>query len=153
MHKVDFGGAMNRVASAAHTFGGGAPPRHSPTQPPPDRTPSGLVSTKVRQPSHDTIFPSNTKNSKRFGDVDTTSKMSMLTSSLSKKGGNPVVKTSPPPPAFGQPKNTFAPPPRRTPSAPAPEPAGEWAEALYDYESGVRACSLRVRVKLIALNL
>ncbi|KAF9019288.1 hypothetical protein BDZ89DRAFT_1073154 [Hymenopellis radicata] len=121
---IDVGGAMNRVASAAHSFGQHmpAPPRRSPTQPPPDRTPAGLISTK------------------RFGDVDTTSKTSMLLSSLSNKNkGNPISLTPPPPPAFTAPKNTFAPPPKRTVSAsPQPEPqapAGEWAEALYDYES------------------
>ncbi|KAF8899998.1 SH3 domain-containing protein [Mucidula mucida] len=121
---IDVGGAMNRVASAAHSFGQHmpAPPRRSPTQPPPDRTPAGLMSTK------------------RFGDVDTTSKATMLMSSISsKKKGNPISLTPPPPPAFAAPKNTFAPPPRRTVSTtPEPEPqapSGEWAEALYDYES------------------
>ncbi|KAK0490618.1 SH3-domain-containing protein [Armillaria novae-zelandiae] len=122
--------SIGRVAAAAHAFGSNlpAPPRRTPGSPPPDRTPGGLVSNKM------------------FGNVDTTSKTSMLTSSLKSKSRAPPPKTyaPPPPPAFGPKKNAFAPPPmRRAPSEPEPEPepepeseSGEWAEALYDYDSG-----------------
>ncbi|KIY63470.1 SH3-domain-containing protein [Cylindrobasidium torrendii FP15055 ss-10] len=133
---ADVGNAVSRAASAFGSLNTPTPPppaRRSPTQPPPDRTPAGLVSAKV------------------FGTVDTTNKMSMLTSSLRKKtSGNPINSTPPPPPAFQSAKNTFAPPPKRTLSAEPPSPAprtpqrqltpeppqGEWAEALYDYNSG-----------------
>lgn len=68
------------------------------------------------------------------------------------------------PSAFGQKKNSFGPPPVRGTPSPAndhaaanaapppppvpararaePEPEGEWADALYDYNSGV--CNLSV---------
>lgn len=121
--------SLGRVAAAAHAFGSNmpAPPRRTPGTPSPDRTPAGLMSSKT------------------FGNVDTTSKMSMLTSSLKSKSLAPPPKTyaPPPPPAFGPKKNAFAPPPvRHAPppepeSEPEPEPeSGEWAEALYDYDSG-----------------
>lgn len=57
--------------------------------------------------------------------------------------------TNPPPtapPAFGPKKTAYAPPPRRAPSPepqPAPEePSGEWADALYDYDSTVCFASI-----------
>ncbi|KAH8074938.1 hypothetical protein BXZ70DRAFT_744016 [Cristinia sonorae] len=87
----------------------------------------------------------------KFGDVDITSGKNML-SSLRHSTAN---KTAVPPaaapfiPSAFQKKSTFAPPPvRRVPSssvepetlppvvpAPTKERAGDWAEALYDYES------------------
>ncbi len=61
-----------------------------------------------------------------------------------------------PPPAFGPKKNAFAPPPvRHAPppepeSEPEPEPeSGEWAEALYDYDSGVGDLARRCRGSLL----
>ena len=73
-----------------------------------------------------------------------------LRSSTANKSATPVTPRAPP--AFSV-KNSFAPPPvRRTPSAEPPtakyqppteepeeeeEVQGEWAEALYDYNSGV----------------
>lgn len=119
--------SLGRVAAAAQAFGSNlpAPPRRTPGSPPPDRTPAGLVSSKM------------------FGNVDTTSKTSMLTSSLKSKSLAPPPKTyaPPPPPAFAPKKNAFAPPPVRHAPPPEPEPepeqeSGEWAEALYDYDSG-----------------
>ncbi|KAK0206080.1 SH3-domain-containing protein [Desarmillaria ectypa] len=126
--------SLGRVAAAAHAFGSNlpAPPRRSPGSPPPDKTPAGLMSSKM------------------FGNVDTTSKGSMLVSSLKSKSLAPPPKSyaSPSPSAFAPKKSAFAPPPVRhapppeTEPKPEPEPEpepesvpGEWAEALYDYDS------------------
>ncbi|KAJ7727966.1 SH3-domain-containing protein [Mycena metata] len=90
----------------------------------------------------------NLKSVRTFGsDVDTTSAKNMF-SSLRGSGkathNTPIV-----PPALAPPKNKYGPPPGRA-AAPAPPPApeepeeeeeeeqtaqGEWAEALYDYDS------------------
>ncbi|KAJ3975944.1 SH3-domain-containing protein [Lentinula raphanica] len=110
-----------RVAAAASAFNNAPPPsRHA--LPRNLEPPSGLVSKQ------------------RLGDVDTSSKKSMLISGLSRK--QPTVHNTPiAPAAFGAKKNSFAPPPlhSRVPEPePEPEPEeaqGEWAEALYDYES------------------
>ncbi|KAJ3857206.1 SH3-domain-containing protein [Lentinula lateritia] len=109
-----------RVAAAASSFNNTPPPsRHAP--PRNLQPPAGLVSKQ------------------RLGDVDTSSKKSMLVSGLSRK--QPVVHNTPiAPPAFGSKKNNFAPPPPHRAPEPEPEPEqeeeqGEWAEALYDYVS------------------
>ncbi|KAJ3797568.1 SH3-domain-containing protein [Lentinula aff. detonsa] len=111
-----------RVAAAASAFNNAPPPsRHAP--PRNLEPPAGLVSKQ------------------RLGDVDTSSKKSMLISGLSRK--QPTVHHTPTAPAaFGQKKNSFAPPPSHiTPGhEPEPEPQleeeqGVWAEVLYDYES------------------
>lgn len=83
-----------------------------------------------------------------MGDVDTTSLkasfVSVKNSTVNKKKGPPSV-APPLPSAFQKRQNNFAPPPSRrvtSDSTPSPEPEaepeeqGEWAEALYDYNSG-----------------
>ncbi|KAJ3927853.1 MAG: SH3 domain-containing protein [Lentinula lateritia] len=109
-----------RVAAAASAFNNAPPP--SRRAPPRNiEPPAGLVSKQ------------------RLGDVDTSSKKSMLVSGLSRK--QPVVHNTPiAPSAFGSKKNNFAPPPPHRAPEPEPEPEqeeeqGEWAEALYDYVS------------------
>ncbi|KAG6907244.1 hypothetical protein DXG01_009783 [Tephrocybe rancida] len=142
----EVGSVAGRVAAASLAFSArnnntsASPPQRS--APPIAQKPSGapgLVS------------------SKKFGDVDMSSKGAMIGSLYS---GNKNKNSSPAPPpapsAFGATKNAFAPPPtRRTSDAPAlphrqsepepePEPEeeeeegsqGEWALALYDYNSG-----------------
>ncbi|KAG5722206.1 Myosin IC heavy chain [Termitomyces sp. T112] len=93
-------------------------------------------------------------SSKRIGDVDTSSKGAMVGSLFhGNKNKNPQPAAPLPPPAFPLKKNTFAPPPARHPTSespalpkrqpePEPEPEqeqeethGEWALALYDYNS------------------
>ncbi|KAK7051266.1 hypothetical protein VNI00_004766 [Paramarasmius palmivorus] len=116
--------AASRVATFARNAASSLPPpkhEHESHTPPP--APRGLLS------------------SQKLGDVDTSSKTRMLSSSLlGKFQQQPQVHAPTPPPAFGPKKNTFAPPPGRAPAlAPKPEPEpevnGEWAEALYDYDS------------------
>ncbi|KAF7301224.1 hypothetical protein MIND_00687200 [Mycena indigotica] len=118
---------------------------NSPTPPVlPRRTPS--ESSQTQAPP----IPSTTnslKSVRKFGsDVDTTSTKNMY-NSIRHAGKTPA----PPPPivpaAFPPPKNKWGPPPGRssvpTPPQPEPEPEeeeeeiaqGEWAEALYDYDS------------------
>jgi abl interactor 2 len=61
----------------------------------------------------------------------------------------PAHQTPAVPPAFASKKNAFAPQPKHDPE-PEPEPEeeeqvqGEWAEALYDYDSAVSCflCSI-----------
>ncbi|KAF8966486.1 hypothetical protein BDZ97DRAFT_686807 [Flammula alnicola] len=82
---------------------------------------------------------SNLVSAKKFGSVDTSSTMGFIGSLRSKPPSSPPQVAAPP--AFAPRQNTFAPPPvRRAGSAPEPEEeeqeAGEWADALYDYESG-----------------
>ncbi|ESK93071.1 protein that induces appearance of [Moniliophthora roreri MCA 2997] len=112
--------AASRVASyARNAASSGPPPKHEPNPHTPVAMPKGLVSAQ------------------KLGDVDTSSKSRMLSSSLlGKFQQQPQVHAPIPPPAFTAKKNTFAPPPTRAPvSAPEPEVNGEWAEALYDYDS------------------
>ncbi|KAI5122145.1 hypothetical protein M0805_000792 [Coniferiporia weirii] len=90
---------------------------------------------------------------KSFGDVNTTSVKSSLLSirhGTANKSKAPPSVAPPIPSAFPKRQNNFAPPPVRrltsddapnvrTPSPepePEPEEQGEWAEALYDYNSG-----------------
>ncbi|KJA21643.1 hypothetical protein HYPSUDRAFT_41763 [Hypholoma sublateritium FD-334 SS-4] len=98
----------------------------------------------------------NLVSQKKIGNVDTSSTIGFLGSLRSKPAAPSTVVI---PPAFGQKQNNFAPPPRRgaatsawSPSPepvappppppppprqqPEPEEEGEWAEALYDYNSG-----------------
>ncbi|KAG6838540.1 hypothetical protein C0991_010782, partial [Blastosporella zonata] len=76
-------------------------------------------------------------SSKRLGDFDTSSKGAMLGSLYTpNKNKNPPPSAPPPPAAFPSPKNTFAPPPSRQPEEAEEESQGEWALALYDYNSG-----------------
>lgn len=91
----------------------------------------------------------------KLGSLDTSSKGAMLGSLYpGNKNKNPAPAAPPPPPAFPLKKNTFPPPPTRNPTSeppvpparkpepePEPEPEdqshGEWALALYDYNSQV----------------
>jgi hypothetical protein len=127
------GSAFGRVAAASAAFTGG------------NKTPSA--------PSHGSgSSDSNLTSNRKFGDVDMSSAKNMfgsLRSSTANKSAAPVTPRAPP--AFSV-KNSFAPPPvRHTPSAEPPtakyqppteepeeedEVQGEWAEALYDYNSG-----------------
>ena len=92
--------------------------------------------------------------------MDTSSFGAGVVSLVSKK--KPAASAPPIPSAFPKVKNNFAPPPSRTNSGavssrppmkiPSPEPEpeeeeeeeeeGEWVEALYDYNSGVRSSSV-----------
>ena len=98
----------------------------------------------------------------KWGAVDTSSTGNALSSiygSIAKKTPTPPDSSPPVPAAFPPKKNTFAPPPVRrgvsdsqsthAPPPPPPPPVaqeepeeeeahGEWAEALYDYESEVK---------------
>ncbi|KAJ4472039.1 SH3-domain-containing protein [Lentinula aciculospora] len=126
---LSVGQVAGRVAAAASAFNNAPPPsRHVP--PRNLEPPAGLVSRQ------------------RLGDVDTSSKKSMLVSGLSRK--QPTVHNTPiVPSAFGPKKNSFAPPPPHRAPEPEPEPEeepeeGEWAEVLYDYDSQDPA-DLRIR--------
>ncbi|EIN10232.1 hypothetical protein PUNSTDRAFT_132327 [Punctularia strigosozonata HHB-11173 SS5] len=110
--------------------------------------------------------PAGLVATKKFGDVDVTSAKGMYSSirhgTVNKTAKPPAVTV---PPAFTPKQNAWAPPPRRTISTaeseeepqpqrstpspaprapppplrraePEPEPEGEWAEVLYDYDSG-----------------
>ncbi|RDB19577.1 LAS seventeen-binding protein 1 [Hypsizygus marmoreus] len=139
--------AAGRFAAASFAFSA----KNSGAAPPPQRSPPPVAE---KPPGHGGLV-----SSRKFGDVDTTSTKNMfgsLYSSNTKKNAN----SSPPlvPPAFAPKKSAFAPPPVRRagstvadspPPAPAPPPPppqrhqpppeeeeeGEWAEALYDYDS------------------
>ncbi|KAJ7067832.1 SH3 domain-containing protein [Mycena amicta] len=81
------------------------------------------------------------KSVRKFGsDVDTTSAKNMF-GSLRSAGKTPAPAPPIAPPAFAPRKNTWGPPPAAgRASVPEPEPEeedvqGEWAEALYDYDS------------------
>ncbi|KAF9076647.1 SH3 domain-containing protein [Rhodocollybia butyracea] len=116
---IDVGQVAGRVAAAASAFSGDAPP--------PAR----------RAPSRNLDPPAGLVSKQRLGDVDTSSKKNMLVSGLSRK--QPTIHNTPiAPSAFGAKKNNFAPPPPHR-AEPEPEPEdeeqGEWAEALYDYDS------------------
>ncbi|KAL0565584.1 hypothetical protein V5O48_016440 [Marasmius crinis-equi] len=118
--------AAGRVAAAAsafaHSASPSAPPRHAPV-------------------AHNVTPARGLQTSQSIGNVDTTSKAKMVTSSLFSKKQPQSTSPPPAPAAFAQRKNTFAPPPSRTHESPPPvqqeeeAPNGEWAEALYDYES------------------
>ncbi|KAK1235139.1 hypothetical protein PQX77_001641 [Marasmius sp. AFHP31] len=118
--------AAGRVSAAASAFANQLsntpPPRHEPVAHTPPTPARGLQS------------------SQGIGSIDTSSKAKMVTSSLFGKK-QPQSNSPPPAPrALGQPKNTFAPPPSRIHDSPSPmqqeeAPNGEWAEALYDYDS------------------
>lgn len=95
--------------------------------------------------------------SQKFGDVDTSSAKGMFGSIVTSSARKNAAPAPPPvaPAAFGQKKNPFGPPPVRRATSnsddtPPPvqrhqqeeeeeeETQGEWADALYDYESAVR---------------
>ncbi|KAJ7163784.1 SH3-domain-containing protein [Mycena crocata] len=92
-----------------------------------------------------TSSTANLKSVRKFGsDIDTTSSKNMFSSI--RNSGKPVTHTPPiAPPAFAPRKNAYGPPPGRTGTPVATPPAqeedeeeeaqGEWAEALYDYDS------------------
>ncbi|KAF9268349.1 SH3-domain-containing protein [Marasmius fiardii PR-910] len=128
--------ATGRVAAAASAFANqsnSAPPRVPNSHAPP----RGLRSSQISPPLLN-IFVSLVKT---FGDVDTSSKTKMVTSALFSKKEPQSSSPLPIPSAFHQKKGSFAPPPMRN-REPTPPPAqqeeiasGEWAEALYDYDS------------------
>ncbi|KAJ6567327.1 SH3-domain-containing protein [Mycena vulgaris] len=108
-------------------------------------------------PPPSTSSTANLKSVRKFGsDVDTTSAKNMF-SSIRHAGKTPET-TLITPPAFAPRKNTYGPPPGRAGAAAAtPPPAqeeeeeeeeeeaqGEWAEALYDYDSAA-AGDLQIR--------
>ncbi|KAJ7477174.1 hypothetical protein B0H11DRAFT_2030047 [Mycena galericulata] len=126
----DISNAVGRIGSAAL-----APsvPRRGTAEPPPPPTTSSVA---------------NLKSVRKFGsDVDTTSAKNMF-SSIRHAGKS--APSAPPiaPPAFAARKTPYGPPPVRS-GAPATPPSqeepeeeaeeeqaqGEWAEALYDYDS------------------
>ncbi|KAF9480236.1 SH3-domain-containing protein [Pholiota conissans] len=137
-----------RVAAASMAFSASA--RNS--QPPPSRMSPPPVAEKPSAAPH-------LVQTKKFGNVDTSSTVGFLGSLRNK----PAATSAPVavPPAFAPKQNSYGPPPvRRAGSAavsarsPTPEPApppapparhrpepepeeaaGEWAEALYDYQS------------------
>ncbi|KAJ7590727.1 SH3-domain-containing protein [Mycena floridula] len=114
---TDVAATAGRVASAASAFAA-----KSPSSPPPQRV-----------PYKSTVAATGLVTGQRIGGIDTSTKTNMLTSGFRK-----TPATTPPvaPPAFNAPKKSAF-----TPRQPDPEPeeeetAGEWAEALYDYNSG-----------------
>ncbi|KAJ7667587.1 SH3-domain-containing protein [Mycena polygramma] len=86
------------------------------------------------------------KSVRKFGEVDTTSAKNMFSSV---RNSGKTTHTAPlVPPALAAPKKTWGPPPSRAAATPPPPEAeepeeaeedevaqGEWAEALYDYDS------------------
>ena len=86
--------------------------------------------------------------------MNTTSGTAVFGSVLPKKHfGGPAPTPAPIPAAFQRPKNNFGPPPSRAAAIPTPEPEaepepepeaeeGDWAEAMYAYDSAVRTRSL-----------
>ncbi|KAJ7672842.1 hypothetical protein B0H17DRAFT_174335 [Mycena rosella] len=117
------------------------------TAPPPSLPRRG---TAESPPPPSTSSTANLKSVRKFGsDVDTTSAKNMFSSI--RNSGKPATVTPPAaPPAFAPRKNTYGPPPGRTAAATPPaqeeeeeeeeeeaeeEAQGEWAEALYDYDS------------------
>ncbi|EJF63093.1 SH3-domain-containing protein [Dichomitus squalens LYAD-421 SS1] len=147
-----------RVAAAAAALraANGGPAAATPNQngfprPPPRRAPSSSEESATLGSEANKLVAS-----RKFGDVDLSSGKNMFSSirgSTAAKHAGPAQVAPPTPPAFK--RNTeFAPPPRRVPStgssvtaaSPTPPPAlprrqptqeesGEWAEALYPYES------------------
>ncbi|TFK43057.1 hypothetical protein BDQ12DRAFT_695411 [Crucibulum laeve] len=130
-----------RVAAASLAFSARNTPSSS-TAPPP-------VSEK----------PSTFASARKFGsDIDTSSAKSAFGSLRNSIAGKPATPTPPAPSAFNQRQSSFAPPPGRrvapAASTPEPEPSpppapppparyqeeeeehGDWAEVLYEYDSG-----------------
>ncbi|KAF5357619.1 hypothetical protein D9758_007492 [Tetrapyrgos nigripes] len=125
---IDTGHVAGRVAAAASAFN--KPSRTYGAKP----APGGLVT------------------SQRFGDVDTSSKKSMVTSSLFSKHQQPTAPAVPTS-SFAARKNNFVPPVHQKEPEPEPEEEeeeeeaqGEWAEALYDYDPA-DANDLQIRAK------
>ncbi|KIK65752.1 hypothetical protein GYMLUDRAFT_39269 [Collybiopsis luxurians FD-317 M1] len=127
---VGVGHVAGRVAAAASAFNSSSANNNAP---PPVR----------RAPSRNLEPPAGLVTKQRIGDVDTSSKGAMLASGLSRK--QPKVRNTPiAPSAFASKKSNFAPPPPHRGGSSDPEPEGEsedeevqgeWAEALYDYDS------------------
>ncbi|KAJ7499363.1 SH3-domain-containing protein [Mycena latifolia] len=106
--------------------------------------------TAESPPPPTTSSTASLKSVRKFGsDVDTTSAKNMF-SSIRNSGKQPPPAVPIAPPAFAPRKNAYGPPPGRaggpaaTPPAQEEEPEeeeaeeeaqGEWAEALYDYDS------------------
>ncbi|KAF5372049.1 hypothetical protein D9615_008086 [Tricholomella constricta] len=143
--------AAGRVAAASLAF---SARNSSSSASPPQRTPPAVA----EKPSG----AAGLVSTRKFGDVDTTSKRGMLGSLYTpNKNNNPPPQAPPAPSAFAARKNAFGPPPTRSLSSasseaasasapvppqrrqppPEPEPEeeevqGEWADVLYDYDSG-----------------
>ncbi|KAG6872335.1 hypothetical protein C0995_010679 [Termitomyces sp. Mi166 len=133
--------ASNSVAGRIAAFSG----RNSNDNAPPQR----IAPPIAQKPAGATGLVS----SQRLGSLNTSSKGAMIGSLYpGNKSKNPSPAAPPPPPAFPPKKNTFGPPPTRQLSSespplprrqpepePEPEPEeethGEWALALYDYNS------------------
>ncbi|GJE84802.1 SH3 domain-containing protein [Phanerochaete sordida] len=158
--------AAGRVAAAAAMFGSPASPA-APPRPPPRRVsssaspPEQYETPPARPPPVAPRPPASAASlvqQKKFGDVDLTSGKNMYLSirhGTANKTATPPPVAAPVPAALPHIKNSFAPPPRRVPSAvsspkseskaspppppppprPQPEPEGEWAEAMYEYTS------------------
>ncbi|KAJ6627384.1 hypothetical protein B0H10DRAFT_2161087 [Mycena sp. CBHHK59/15] len=124
--------AVGRLGAASLAHSAPTPPRRTPSaeSPPPPTTSSTASLKSVR----------------KFGsDVDTTSAKNMFSSVRNTGKTTHSVPTAPP--AFAPRKNAYGPPPSRTGAAASPsheaeepeveeeEAQGEWAEALYDYDS------------------
>ncbi|KAF5393857.1 hypothetical protein D9757_000430 [Collybiopsis confluens] len=138
--EVNVGRVAGRVAAAASAFNNS----NTSNSPPPSR----------KAPPRNLEPPAGLVTRQRLGDVDTSSKKAMFASGIARK--QPTVHHTPIiPSAFGAKKNTYAPPPphRAVSSEPEQEeeseeeeePQGEWAEALYDYNSQDPA-DLHIRV-------
>ncbi|KAJ7087261.1 SH3-domain-containing protein [Mycena belliarum] len=129
----DIANAIGRLgaASISHTAPPPTLPRRGTAESPPPPTTSSAA---------------NLKSVRKFGsDVDTTSAKNMF-SSIRTAGKTPQAPPPITPPAFAPRKNAYGPPPSRAAAAAATPPAqeeeaeeeeaqGEWAEALYDYDS------------------
>ncbi|KII96024.1 hypothetical protein PLICRDRAFT_34984 [Plicaturopsis crispa FD-325 SS-3] len=138
-----FNKGAGQVANAALSWSAKSPPA------PPQRSSSSSSSVSPGSEHPPSIRDKPPTVVRRFGDVDTSSAKNMF-GTLRNSTANKAY-TPPPPPApaaFAPRKNAFAPPPSRTASqtnAPPPPPRrqqeeeeeekGEWAEALYDYDS------------------
>ncbi|KAG6856169.1 hypothetical protein H0H87_006853 [Tephrocybe sp. NHM501043] len=141
----EVGNVAGRVAAASLAFSArnNAPPQR--TAPPIAQKPAGASG----------LILDSLGSTQKIGDFDTSSKGAMIGSLYTpNKNKNPPPAAPPPPAAFPSKKNSFAAPPTRRstsdapslpPRQPEPEPepepeeeyAGEWALALYDYNSGV----------------
>ncbi|KAJ7265867.1 hypothetical protein B0H12DRAFT_1200952 [Mycena haematopus] len=139
----DIANAVGRMGAAAASHPPPTIPRRGTSESQPPSTPSANNTA------------AGLKSVRKFGsDVDTTSAKNMFSSirNSGKKGNSPPMT----PPALAPPKNKWGPPPSRGAVTPPPqEPEeeegeeeaaqGEWAEAMYDYDStdpgdlGIRA--------------
>ncbi|KAJ7283352.1 hypothetical protein C8J57DRAFT_1292254 [Mycena rebaudengoi] len=121
--------AIGRLGAASLSHSSpSAPPRRSPGQSTPPTTSS----------------PADLQTVRKIGNVDTTSTKNMF---VSLRNSSKATPSSAPiaPPAFAPRKNAYGPPPTRSAAAATPPPEeeeeeeeethGEWAEALYDYDS------------------